>query len=153
MYPTWVASVDGLTSQNVMPVDGEGFTGKGTQKRWCLILFLKAGRVEMDKNWPVSLFQTLEATDENDLDFAIPVFWLGTHSDKEEDRNDRVGTYRGIRAAIEIGWLLELENLESDSSNLEIYSMANRKPMQIRKNGRDVAKTRFFCNDFLIFLI
>ena len=67
------------------------------------------------------------------MDFAIPVFRLGTHSDKEEDRNDRVGTYRGIRAAIEIGWLLELENLESDGSNLEIYSVANRKPMQLRR--------------------
>ena len=48
----------------------------------------------------ICLFQTLEATDENDLDFAIQVFRLGTHSDnEEEDRNDRVGTYRGIRAA------------------------------------------------------
>ena len=46
------------------------------------------------------LFQTHEATNENDLDFAIPDFRLGTHSDnEEEDRNDRVGTYRGIRAA------------------------------------------------------
>ena len=44
----------------------------------------------------------------------------------------------------EIGWLLELENLESDSGNLEIYSVANRKPMQLRENGCDVAKTRFF---------
>jgi len=43
------------------------------------------------------LFRTLEATDENDLDFAIPGFRLGTHSDnEEEDRNDRVSTYRGI---------------------------------------------------------
>ena len=47
----------------------------------------------------------------------------------------------------EIGWLLELQNLESDSSNLEIYSVASRKPVQIRKNGRDVANTRFFSND------
>ena len=53
-----------------------------------------------DERWPGSLFQTLEATDENDLDFAIPVFRVGTHSDnEEEDRNDRVGSYRGIRAA------------------------------------------------------
>ena len=52
----------------------------------------------MDERWPGSLFQTLEATDENDLDFAIPVFRLGTHSDnEEEDRNDRVGTHRGIK--------------------------------------------------------
>ena len=39
-------------------------------------------------------------------------------------------TYRGIRV---IGWLLELENFESDSRNLEIYSVATRKPMQLRK--------------------
>ena len=41
-----------------------------------------------------------EATDENDLDFTIPVFCAGTQIYKEEkDCSDRVGTYRGIRAA------------------------------------------------------
>ena len=81
--------------------------------------------------YDLGVFQTLEATDENDLDCAIPVFRLGTHNDnEEEDRNERVGTYRGIRV---IGWLLELENFESDSRNLEIHSVANRKPMQLRK--------------------
>ena len=45
------------------------------------------------------IFQIYEATDENDLDFAIAVFRVGTHIDNEEDRSDRVGTYRGIRAA------------------------------------------------------
>ena len=40
------------------------------------------------------------ATDENDLDLAVAVFHEGMHIDKEEeDRSDRVGTYRGIRAA------------------------------------------------------
>ena len=54
----------------------------------------------MDERWPGSLFQILEATDEKDLDFAIPVFRFGPHSDnEEEDRNDHVGTYCGIRAA------------------------------------------------------
>ena len=93
MCPTWVASVDGLTSQNVMPVDGEGLPGKALRKRWCLSFFLKAGREEMDERWPGSLFQTLEATDEKDLDLAISVFRVGIHSDnEEEDRSDRVGT-------------------------------------------------------------
>ena len=41
-----------------------------------------------------------EAKYENDLDFAFAVFCEGTHIDKEvEDGSDRVGTYRGIRAA------------------------------------------------------
>ena len=41
-----------------------------------------------------------KATDENDLDFAIAIFCEGTHIDKEEeDQSDRVGTYRGTRAA------------------------------------------------------
>ena len=54
----------------------------------------------MDERWPGSLFQTLEATDENDLDLAISVFRVGIHSDnEEEDRSDRVGTYRGISVA------------------------------------------------------
>ena len=41
-----------------------------------------------------------EAMDEKDLDLAIAVFLEGTHIDKEEeDRSDRVGTYRGTRVA------------------------------------------------------
>ena len=39
----------------------------------------------MDERWHGSLFQKVEATDENDLDFAIAVFRLGTHSDNEEE--------------------------------------------------------------------
>ena len=30
--------MDGLTSQNVMPVDGEGLLGKALKNRWCLSL-------------------------------------------------------------------------------------------------------------------
>ena len=41
--------MDGLTSQNVMTVDGEGLPGNALKKRWCLSLFLKAERVEMDE--------------------------------------------------------------------------------------------------------
>ena len=36
----------------------------------------------------------------HDLDLAISVFRVGIHSDnEEEDRSERVGRYRGIRAA------------------------------------------------------
>ena len=130
-----------------------GITGKGIGKRWCLSLFLKAGSVEIDERWHGNLFQKYKATDENDLDFAIAVFRGGTHIDKEEeDRSDRVGRYRGMRA-VRIGWLLELQNLEIDSGNLKIYSVANRKQMQIRKNGRDATKTRFFCDDPIKYIL
>ena len=87
--------MDGLTSQNVMPVDGEGLPGKALRKRWCLSFFLKAGRVEMDARWPGSLFQTLEATDENELDLTISVFRVGTHSDNEEE--DRRAEFVGVK--------------------------------------------------------
>ena len=54
----------------------------------------------MDERWPGSVFQLFDATDENDFDFAIAIFRLGTHSDNgEEDRSDHVGAYRGIKAA------------------------------------------------------
>ena len=54
----------------------------------------------MDERWHGNLFQVSEVTDENDLDLAIAVFREGTHIDKEEeDRSNRVGTYRGTRAA------------------------------------------------------
>ena len=41
--------MDGLTSHNVMPVDGEGLPGKALKNRWCFSLFLKVERVEMDE--------------------------------------------------------------------------------------------------------
>ena len=47
----------------------------------------------------------------------------------------------------EIVWLLKLRNLECDSSYLETYSVMNRKPMQIRMNRRDAAKTRMLSNN------
>ena len=56
-----------------------------------------------------------------------------------------MGTYRGTMA--KRGWLLEMHNLESDSSNLETYSVMNRKPVEISKNRRNVAKARFLGND------
>ena len=41
-----------------------------------------------------------EATDENDLEFAMVVFCGGTHIDNdEEERSAHVGTYRGMRVA------------------------------------------------------
>ena len=36
---------------------------------------------------------------------------------------------------------------ESDISNLVIYSVTNRKPVEISKNRRNVAKARFLGND------
>ena len=70
-----------------------GNTGEDTRKKMML-----SGRAEMDERWHGNLFQMSEATDEKDLDLAIAVFREGMHIDKEEDRSDRVGTYRGTRA-------------------------------------------------------
>ena len=55
----------------MISVDGEELTAKVLEKRWCLNLFLKAGRVEMDASWYGCPFQIYEATDENDLYFAM----------------------------------------------------------------------------------
>ena len=54
-------------------MDGK-YGGKALRKRWRLSFFLKAWKVEMGERWPKSLFQTLEVTDENELDLAISVF-------------------------------------------------------------------------------
>ena len=64
----------------------------------------------MDERWHGNLFQNYEATDANDLDFAIVVFRVGTHIDKEEeDRSDRVGIYRGkpslLRSKVVLHWI------------------------------------------------
>ena len=128
----------------------EAITGKGTSKKLVLEFLPESrhsGNAYINERWPGSLFQTLEATDENeDLDLAISVYSSRNRHSltmKQKDRSDRVGTYRGIRAS-EIGWLLELENLESYSSNLEIYSVANRKPMHYQRDtGVMCAKTRY----------
>ena len=41
--------MDGMTSQNVMLVDGEELLEKALEQRWCLSLFLEAGIVGMDE--------------------------------------------------------------------------------------------------------
>ena len=46
-----------------------------------------------------------------------------------------------------IGWLLRLEHSESNRGNFETNSVANRKPMQIRKDRCDVAEPRFLCDN------
>ena len=46
-----------------------------------------------------------------------------------------------------VGWLLRLEHSESNRSNFKTNSGANRKPMQIRKYGRDVAEPRLLCDN------
>jgi hypothetical protein len=40
-----------------------------------------------------------------------------------------------------------MQYLESDGSNFEIYSVTDRKPVEISKNRRNVAKTRLLGND------
>ena len=40
-----------------------------------------------------------------------------------------------------------MQYLESDSSNLETYSVTNREPVEFSKNRRNVAKARFLGND------
>ena len=40
-----------------------------------------------------------------------------------------------------------MQYLESDGSNLEIHSVTDRKPVEINKNRRNVAKARFLCNN------
>ena len=53
----------------------------------------------MDERWHGNLFQMSEATNEKNLDLAIAVFREWMHIDKEEnDRSDRLGTYRGKMA-------------------------------------------------------
>ena len=48
----------------------------------------------------INLFQMSEATDEKDLELAIAVFREVVQIDnKENDRSDRIGTYRETRAA------------------------------------------------------
>ena len=89
-----------MTSQSAKSVDGEEIPGKALEKRWCLSLFLKAGRAEKDERWHGNLFQVSEAADEKDLDIAFAVFREGMNIDKEEkDHNDCVGTCRGTMAA------------------------------------------------------
>ena len=45
-----------------------------------------------------------------------------------------------------IGWLLKLEYPEKNRSDFKANSVANRKPMQIRKNRCNVAEPRFLCD-------
>ena len=65
---------------------------------------------------------------------------------EEEDRSDRVRHIPWDKGS-EIGWLLEMQYLESDGSNFEIYSVTDRKPVEISKNRHNMAKARFLGDD------
>ena len=80
-----------MSSQSVMSWDGVR-----DKKKWYFSLFLKAGRVEMDGRWHGSLFQISEATDENDLDFAITDFWVGTQIKENLGRRRSKWSFRNI---------------------------------------------------------
>ena len=43
--------------------------------------------------------------------------------------------------------LLMVQYFERSSSNFEIYSLANREPVQAGQNWRDVAVPRLLCNN------
>ena len=91
-----------------------------------------------------------ESTDEKDLDLAPLQFsareWILTRK-KKIAVIARLGTYRGTMAARYRMAVRNARYPESDSSNLVIYSVTNRKPMEISKNRRNVAKARFLGND------
>ena len=54
----------------------------------------------MDERWLGSAFQMLEATDENDLEFAMVVLRGGAHIDNDEEEwSACIGTYFGMRDA------------------------------------------------------
>ena len=133
---TRVASVDGLTSQTCCQWMVRDCRERHSKKGGVWVSSWKQEEWKWTKDDLGAYSKHSRPQMKMILDFAIPVFRVRTHSDNEEkDRSsDRVGTCRGIKSC-EIGWLLELENLESDSSNLEIYSVANRKQCNSERTG------------------
>ena len=77
-----------------MSMDGEEIPRKALVKGGAWVSSREQlGGVGIDERWHDSLFQISEATDENDLDFAIAVLRVGTRIDKKlEGRSNRVGT-------------------------------------------------------------
>ena len=76
---------DDVTSPSVTSLDGN-YRDRDSRKGDARV-FLRAGKTEMDENerWYGNLFKISEATDENDFDFDIAVFFcVETHIDKEE---------------------------------------------------------------------
>ena len=101
----------------------------------------------MEDRWFGNAFQIFEATDEKDLEVARVVLCGGTHIEKdEEERSARARTYI-FGWEKKIGWLMRLEHSESNRNNFKTNSVANREPMQIRKDRCDVAEPRLLCNN------
>ena len=70
----------------------------------------------------------LDATEENDFENTIEVFLKGTEMVVEaEDRSDREAVYLGILGEFQQG----KKAVESSGSNFELYSLANREPVQV----------------------
>ena len=95
--------------------------------------------------WLGNEFQIFEATDEKDLEAAMVVLRGGTHR-QNWSRAECSRRYIFWDERCKIGWLLKLEYPESNRSDFKANSVANRKPMQIRKNRCDVAEPRFLCD-------
>ena len=56
------------------------------------------------------------------------------------------GRYISWDESCKIWWLLKLEHLKSNRSNFKTNSVANRKPMQFRKNRCDATEPRYLGN-------
>ena len=101
----------------------------------------------MDERWFGNAFQMLEATDENDLEFAMVVgFMWGNKYWQGWRRVECSRRYISRDESCKIGWLLKLEHLKNNRSNFKTNSVANRKPMQVRKNRCDATEPRFLGN-------
>ena len=137
----------GVTSQSVMSVDGEEmyqlegnskeddiwvYYWERDERKWMkdgMTVHSKCLKQQMRMIWTLLCFPCKDT------------HWQGRRRSKWSCRH--IPWNKGDK----IGWLLELQNLECYSGNLEIYSVTNRKPMQIRKNKRFVGETIFLGND------
>ena len=101
----------------------------------------------MDDRWLGNEFQIFEATDEKDLEAAMVVLRGGNTYRQNWSRAECSCWYIFWDERCKIGWLLKLEYPKSNRSDFKGNSVANRKPMQIRKNRRNVAEPRFLCDN------
>ena len=99
----------------------------------------------MDDRWLGNEFQIFEATDEKRFGGCDGGFTWGNTYRQNWSRAECSRRYIFWDERCKIGWLLKLEYPESNRSDFKANSVANRKPMQIRKNRCNVGRTEVCC--------
>ena len=139
-------AVGGIVSRSVIRSDGVMppgvlLSGKARKTEWCLRPLIKAGRVRVDERWFGSEFQIFGATERLPPWFCIKEHLLTRM--KKIGVSTQVHTMEWVQRGRRTVETVAPCEWWYPGSYLEVYSVTNGEPVQLRQNRRDMIKARF----------